>query len=282
MGSLAVKTKIRGFFRQQLDDGFIKLASLSLDTSGLLKFYFPTDLERYALIHNQRFSVHPQDLKDYLHIHPAMSQRYKSLGFIAMSRRLIWSGDWDKHVIPIEKSNRYVFLEDLLQHRGNYRQSPFYRHMLLSLQQGRPQQRRDSAEPAKMCAMDQFFQGYLRRSQVFDAEEKIDRFFENMLDLISDMESNGYDATKGASVPRIAIGRHGNIIKIDHGRHRVALSKLLRLPRLPVEVAAVHYEWLKGLLKVQRGSPLAALETGLQELAISLDPTRARTAQSAE
>ena len=44
---------------------------------------------------------------------------------------------------------------------------------------------------------------------------------------------------------RVSIDRDGNYMLQNSGSHRLAIAKLLKLKKIPVVVARIHYKWAK-------------------------------------
>ncbi len=58
------------------------------------------------------------------------------------------------------------------------------------------------------------------------------------------MEKNGYLESKGVDTGFGAIGRNGELIKMQRGRHRLSIAKLVGAPTIPIRILFVHPEWI--------------------------------------
>jgi hypothetical protein len=156
---------------------------------------------------------------DPLTIRHMLQRRLPARG---IGRRL--PGDWDRRAVPVSETTLYRGLrerfveglawEDTVLHPGRYRKRC----------PGEPDRYRRYS-PERFAARGAF----------------LDRLYR-------DMATNGYRSYRevGGVFERemgVAVGRDGQLIRNTGGLHRLILSQLLELPRVPVRVVAVHEEW---------------------------------------
>jgi hypothetical protein len=60
--------------------------------------------------------------------------------------------------------------------------------------------------------------------------------------LISSLRSRGCLLKNGDNI-RVAVGRHGDLLFLDGGTHRLAVARCLPLKQIPVLVVAAHLLW---------------------------------------
>jgi len=105
--------------------------------------------------------------------------------------------------------------------------------------------------------------GYISEGEVNRGcknKEELNERFKNIDLLYSQIKENGYKSKEELHSPEgwlgklekssavlddvsVAIGRNGQLLFID-GRHRLAIAKLLNLPKIPVRIIARHKKWM--------------------------------------
>jgi hypothetical protein len=90
--------------------------------------------------------------------------------------------------------------------------------------------------------------------------------------IFNDMKENGYksEAQQGfdplVNELRLCIGRDGKFIHVAHGRHRVAMAKILGIEHVAVCIYAVHRLWAELCFKKYGGGVLDAIHKGADDI----------------
>lgn len=87
----------------------------------------------------------------------------------------------------------------------------------------------------------------MRRNRQFRSEQAIHAHFRKVAALIRSIKHDGYDVCKGDAIG-LGLGRRGQLIKLKHGHHRLAIAQLLDVPLVRFSIVAVHPIWLKNRL----------------------------------
>lgn len=142
-----------------------------------------------------------------------------------MRKRLVFGGDWDLAAQDCGKIKSFQRVHSLAEHLPNYRASLWY--------------------IAAISAYEKH--GYFRHKnhRVYSIFE-IDTLFEQeLVPLVSSMRDTGYRQRPDSDVPLAMIGRNGEIIKTEKGRHRFAAAQAVGCKEFPLRIAAVHKDWLR-------------------------------------
>lgn len=86
------------------------------------------------------------------------------------------------------------------------------------------------------------------------------------------MAREGYLAGAGRDEIGVAIGRDGRFVKVANGNHRFGMALLLGLPRIVVEVRAVHVRWYRATSGLGAPSSLARIRARLLDEGHSVLP----------
>lgn len=140
------------------------------------------------------------------------------------SSAFIWDGDWDLYRGDLRTGSRYRFISELDEHRDDLRATERFQSLKRRLDEGRPWSSHQ--------------QGIL-----LDSERKILAYLTLYLGFLDGMAQVGFDARLGKDRPGVAISRTGKILKINRGLHRLAMAQRIGIPRIPVQVRAVHRQW---------------------------------------
>ena len=87
-----------------------------------------------------------------------------------------------------------------------------------------------------------------------------------------DMKDNGYKTqaelgdVSALYEVNVCVGRHGEIIYLAHGTHRLAIALILGIECIPVVVRSVHRHWAESCFKEYGGGVLEAIHKGIQEI----------------
>jgi hypothetical protein len=144
---------------------------------------------------------------------------------------LVLDGDWDlgAHLEPFDDKDACVAIRERFLEGRPWRETAYWRRLAGEIAAGR-------IRPG--CASEAELDARLAR---------LDRLWDAI-------RTHGFRSAAelhpGARGPRreddvaVVIGRHGDLI-FNNGRHRLAMAKLLRLPRVPVRVTARHAAWVR-------------------------------------
>jgi len=144
--------------------------------------------------------------------------------FSAQFVRFFYPGDWDKHLVLFENGDRYKHIKDLYMHRDDYTQSSRFNVLVQALHSGKPHSKK-GYDLSSMQGIHAYCSGY---AKMFDS-----------------MESEGYKLDAGQDTCKIAITRHGEIVKWSYnGFNRLSAAKILHIDTIYVEVVRIHPEWM--------------------------------------
>jgi hypothetical protein len=156
-----------------------------------------------------------------------------------VSNQFLWAGDWDLPCHYLADSSRTRFIQDLWSHRLAPDHSETFQQLAQALEQGQP--------------LRSHHKGIL-----LDSRARILEYLRLYLLYMENMACFGFDKHEGKDRLGVAIDRHGKLIKINKGLHRLAMAQVLGLPEVTVRVRCVHRQWWQGITGQTRGS--AALE----------------------
>lgn len=138
---------------------------------------------------------------------------------------LIWSGDWDHRVRPIQEHYRYEPMVDLWRHRDQVEQSKSYRDMIHRIDNNQPLSR-------------------INKGILIDTPAKARKHLEKELEIFYSLETEGYNPELADDELNVAIARDGSMVKANGGRKRLIAAQILDLPSIPVRIAYIHKNWL--------------------------------------
>jgi len=105
-------------------------------------------------------------------------------------------------------------------------------------------------------------------------ERELEAYFQRMFDAYENMRINGFLGQrelggKPKDDVRVAIDRHGRLVRLGNGRHRFAMARILALPSVVVHVRHVHSRWLEECMRrYQEPDPATAVGHGLTAYSI--------------
>jgi len=134
-------------------------------------------------------------------------------------------GFWDRFVTDFSKHATFREVEALLAADLDYERLPSFQTALRQL--------RDN-DRARLPQ--------LRRNRTFTSEREVRSHFEDVAGLIASIREHGYQLDHAGGIG-LGIGRHGQLIKLKHGHHRLAVAQLLGVERVRFRVIAVHPRW---------------------------------------
>jgi DNA-directed RNA polymerase specialized sigma24 family protein len=140
------------------------------------------------------------------------------------SNLFLWDGDWDLPRHYLVDSGRTRFMQDLWRHRLAPEQSATFQTLETRRRQGNPLRSH-------------------HRGLLLDSRERILEYLRLYLLYMEDMACFGFNVEAGKDRLGVAVDRHGQLIKINKGLHRLAMAQVLGLPRVTVRVRSVHRQW---------------------------------------
>jgi hypothetical protein len=158
----------------------------------------------------------------------------------------IWSGEWDKDLIPIEEHVKFVMIKELFVEKKRYKDTQFYSYAVNEMKRGNP----------------------LKRGNIMlDSIENINLYFEKHKKLFKDINASGFDLNL-ASNTGVVVNRNGNLIHFRGGHHTFAIAKILGIKRVNIKIRAVHSEWLINQLKGNGLHFLSSIRKGLRRISV--------------
>ena len=157
----------------------------------------------------------------------------------------IWSGEWDRNLIPIEEHEKFVVIKELFTDNKDYHNTQFYSLAVNQMLKG---------DPLK------------RGNMKLDSAKSINLYFKKYNKLFNDIKNNGFDLNLAPEVG-VAIGRDGELIHFRQGHHTFAIAKILGIENVIVRIRAVHSIWLSDQIKgSSRLFILGAIRRGFKKL----------------
>ncbi len=176
----------------------------------------------------------------------------------------IFNGDWDidEEILQGESGNTKIkiseasiSIQELFVYRIPYQESTEYKFFLRKLEK----------------------YGFSRR---YKNLESLNNYFKNLIKIYEDIRDNGYKTQKHLKRKKsvlisakgqddeivVFIGRNGNLIGGNGGRHRMAIVKLLGINEVPVLIVGVHYLWARKCFEKYKTDVLSAINKGLSEI----------------
>ncbi len=164
-----------------------------------------------------------------------------------MRKRLVFGGAWDQAATPCADMLSFRRVYSLAEHLPDYRASLWYEAARRSFEK----------------------HGYFRHKTTFARSvAEIDHLFEaDLVPLVSSMRDQGYRQRPNSDVPLALIGRNGEILKTEKGRHRFAAAQAVGCSAFPLRIAAIHSEWVRS----QGLSPFQARRSCIEQAVRQLE-----------
>gem|GEM_PF-549752 len=138
--------------------------------------------------------------------------------------RLLWHGNWDLPLTHALASRRMHFIADIWEHRRDPAHSASFHQLAERLARGKP--------------VASHSEGML-----LDRPERILAYLKRYLLYMESMACFGFDEGLGKDRLGAAVDRHGGLIKINKGLHRMAMAQVLGVPSVRVRVRGIHRQW---------------------------------------
>jgi hypothetical protein len=150
---------------------------------------------------------------------------------IASNIGKITSGNWDLNITPFTELDVYEACKSHFMENKDWEDTDFYKRVVHEISVGATKWN---------CTSKSEFDVRLKKLNI----------------LYEDIRDNGYKpqeevfrlvspqlkALESIDEVAVRIGRHGDVL-LEDGRHRLAISKLLNLPNIPVKITVRHSEW---------------------------------------
>lgn len=181
-------------------------------------------LHRVRLEPDQVLWIDPRRITNIV-IDPINWEGYNKLGAIGR----IVGGNWDLYTMPFEHLDVYQALKARFVHGARWEDTSYYQDIAARLDQGtRLWGMRDRKDlPERLDGLDRLFENVKEHGYETNQQLLGDRYSLRAMDEIT-----------------VRIGRDGELL-FEDGRHRLAIAKILDLPKIPVLVTWRHREWYK-------------------------------------
>jgi hypothetical protein len=157
----------------------------------------------------------------------------------------IWDGSWDERRADLYTGSRYRLISELDENRDHLECTQRFRKLMQHIELGAPWSSH-------------------QQGVVLDTPEKIRAYLRIYIDFLDGMAAKGFDPSRGKDPLCVGISRHGRILKLNHGLHRLAMAQRIGLSTIPVEVRCVHRLWWNRVTQGATGA--AALKRVLSAL----------------
>lgn len=150
-----------------------------------------------------------------------------------ITKNFFLSGDWDQKKVSLERykeiSKNYNSIFQIYEKNQNYNDSDEYKEKLKIISKGKKTDRGQSSP------------------------NDLDRYFKQLDNLKNSLQQKGYLSQKELGSKNIndeigvVIDRDGKMIKLEDkfgGTHRFALSKILKIEKIIVNIKAIHIKFL--------------------------------------
>lgn len=140
-------------------------------------------------------------------------------------------GDWDQDTTDFHTLGRYQFIKQHFKEGIPWEQTDYYNYVIEMIEEN-----------------GEFWHGCRSEADVKARCELLDRIYQ-------DMKENGYKTSRGLSssilatvddcIPnevKVNVGRNGEFI-YETGAHRLSISRVLGLDRIPVQIMIRHEHW---------------------------------------
>ena len=161
-------------------------------------------------------------------------------------------GDWQRNVHPVERNGIYREMEQMLGAGGDYRSTASYRHCLQRIEDGNPV-RRAGRPLATQADVDRYYEHYLALAR------SIEKGYRPSRETRPAHWSGGAGRSRFVSEIAAAVDEEGRLLRFAGGQHRFAIARVLGLEAVPVEVVAVHVDFVRSLVDGGPKRPREAL-----------------------
>lgn len=195
-----------------------------------LCFFVPTDIIYSKFKKDLTIYINPAylnlTLKDWLKV---------DQNIVNTSYYFFGDGNWENISSDITKSIVYKELLDLKNVNMDYKSSKHYLSYV---------QKMDKNNPTT------------KQHKILNTHEAIDSYFERFINLYNSikekgvLEANNFKKEKENKAIGIAVNSDGKIVKLPGAQHRVVISKILNLEKIPVEIRLIHKEYIEKIMNL--------------------------------
>ncbi len=176
-----------------------------------------------AIIHSDRFLDDPFSSAAAHYARPEdinyWGTRPRSTFNVDRDRGRILDGEWDLHIneLRIDQTSFHTSYETRMKSGVPWSETPYYQWVVEKIDRGE-------------------VQWNCRTATEFDAKCK------EWEGVFNSIRTDGYIAGKGDDEVSVNIDRHGRLL-LNDGYHRLVFAKLLRVPKIPINVVVRHRQW---------------------------------------
>ncbi len=134
-------------------------------------------------------------------------------------------GDWDLNAKPYSDFETYQKMAQIYDANYDYQQTELYQKII-----------------DQISTNGKFKHKSIVMRSIEEAEKK---YFDRYVKVFNSMEKDGYLRGKGVDDGFGAIDRNGKVVKMQRGRHRLSIAKLVGIESIPINVLYIHPEWVE-------------------------------------
>ena len=144
-------------------------------------------------------------------------------------------GNWENISSDISKSIVYKELLDLKNVNMDYKSSKHYLSYVQRMNKNNPT---------------------TKQHKILNTYQAIDSYFERFINLYNSIKEKGvlkadnFKKEKENKAIGIAVNSNGEILKLPGAQHRVVISKILNLEKIPVEIRLIHKEYIEKIMNL--------------------------------
>lgn len=163
-----------------------------------------------------------------------------------MDPRYVYGGRWDKAVISFNSLDRVQGIKDHFVNDRPWSETRYYRKMMRNYVNENRSWRGIRTEEDLLDffgRVDDLYENI--RKNGYKSQEQLQRDTENYQRQVSVQNGDKGDSSRLINEIGVSIGRNGEILHQNQGRHRLSISQVLDISRIPVYVIGRHKKWQK-------------------------------------
>lgn len=194
-------------------------------------FFVPTTIICSKFKKDLTIYINPEylnlNLKDWLKV--------DGKSIINISYYFFGDGNWENISSDISKSIVYKELLDLKNVNMDYKSSKHYLSYVQKMNKNNPT---------------------TKQHKILNTYKSIDSYFERFINLYNSIKEKGvlkadnFKKEKENKAIGIAVNSNGEILKLPGAQHRVVISKILNLEKIPVEIRLIHKEYIEKIMNL--------------------------------
>lgn len=135
--------------------------------------------------------------------------------------KMYYGGNWDLKSIPFHKTHWYLRVNNLKQNIHHFENSIWYQSIM-----------------AEINSKGYYFH---KKIKIKSKHETITFLKKYVIELIESLKNKQFIQEDVNDIPKILIGRNGELIKSGHGCHRLAIIKSYQIKcEFPVQIIGIH------------------------------------------